>query len=79
MAFFFRILHCSPHPSLLYFVSVVGWATPKVSRLPKLEPLGDTGHSGKAVCAFTVNRCLRACINHPPHLHFVTNLVLLIH
>ncbi|XP_032412562.1 ADP-ribosylation factor-like protein 13B isoform X4 [Xiphophorus hellerii] len=23
----------------------VGWATPKVSRLPKLEPIGDLGHS----------------------------------
>ncbi|XP_008427584.1 ADP-ribosylation factor-like protein 13B isoform X4 [Poecilia reticulata] len=23
----------------------VGWATPKVSRLPKLEPIGDSGHS----------------------------------
>lgn len=23
----------------------VGWATPKVSRLPKLQPIGDSGHS----------------------------------
>lgn len=75
MAFFFRILHCSPHPSLLYFVSLVGWATPKVSRLPKLEPLGDTGHSGKAVCAVSVY--VHALTTH--HVQFVTNLVLLIH
>ncbi|XP_059407566.1 ADP-ribosylation factor-like protein 13B [Carassius carassius] len=33
--------HKSPTPPPL----PVGWATPKVSRLPKLEPLGDTRHS----------------------------------
>ncbi|XP_008427594.1 ADP-ribosylation factor-like protein 13B isoform X5 [Poecilia reticulata] len=27
----------------------VGWATPKVSRLPKLEPIGDSGHSASGV------------------------------
>ncbi|XP_014913160.1 ADP-ribosylation factor-like protein 13B isoform X5 [Poecilia latipinna] len=27
----------------------VGWATPKVSRLPKLQPIGDSGHSASGV------------------------------
>ncbi|KAM4602028.1 ADP-ribosylation factor-like protein 13B isoform 2-T2 [Polymixia lowei] len=29
----------------------VGWATPKASRLPKLEPLGDSRHSGLDGCS----------------------------
>lgn len=32
---------------LPFFSIVVGWASPKVSRLPKLEPLWDSKASGK--------------------------------
>lgn len=47
-------------PSSLCFIRLlppVGWATPKVSRLPKLEPIGDSGHSGKAACDVIITSC----------------------
>lgn len=47
----------------------VGWATPKVSRLPKLEPLGDTRHSASLSHILPVQSStisLQNYHNHPP-------------
>ncbi|XP_051745336.1 ADP-ribosylation factor-like protein 13B isoform X2 [Ctenopharyngodon idella] len=47
----------------------VGWATPKVSRLPKLEPLGDTRHSASLSHMLPVQSSVisqQKYHNHPP-------------
>ncbi|XP_060922861.1 ADP-ribosylation factor-like protein 13B isoform X2 [Limanda limanda] len=62
-----------PAESLAPPAPPVGWATPKASRLPKLEPLGDSKHSGMClnVCgSFMVADVLtnsKACLCAHPH------------
>ncbi|KAM9454419.1 ADP-ribosylation factor-like protein 13B isoform 1-T1 [Clarias gariepinus] len=45
----------------------VGWATPKVSRLPKLEPLGDTRRSGNSLFNNPATSQFACCHHELPH------------